>query len=224
MLSPADRAELGERQRALLNGHDVLSAYDHRHQLWALKALLSNLPSLEASSDARNMRDAMRYLARALKWGFRVQHAAWDAYRGKVVLRAAVLLFKCSAVRLLTSHLPGEGEGGGGGGGGGGGTVPGARHEPRPPRNQKLECVSLRNKSGNVRTLFLMQYHLAMSHLVPQLKLVCPLDVMTEWEEMLWGPLRRNTVNTCNKARGTACVNALLRTQTRRRLKDSDPL
>ena len=80
--------------------------------------------------------------------------------------------------------------------------------------------MPLKNKSGNVRTLFLMQYHLAMSHLVPQLKLVCPLDVMCEWEEMLWGPLRRNTVNTCNKARGTACVNALLRTQTRRRLKE----
>jgi hypothetical protein len=68
----------------------------------------------------------------------------------------------------------------------------------------------------NVRTLFQLQYHLAMSHALPQLKLVCPLDVMTEWEEMLWGILRRWSVQTCNKAPGTMCVNAIVRTHFRR--------
>ena len=70
----------------------------------------------------------------------------------------------------------------------------------------------------NVRTLFQMQYHLAMAHALPQLKLVCPLDVMTEWEEMLWGTLRRWSVQMCNKARGSMCVNAIVRTHYRRQV------
>ena len=67
-----------------------------------------------------------------------------------------------------------------------------------------------------MRTLFQLQYHLAMSHAVPQLKLVCPLDVMTEWEEMMWGVLRRWSVQMCNKAKGSMCVNAIVRTHYRR--------
>jgi len=38
----------------------------------------------------------MGSFARACKWCFRPQHATWEAYRSKVVLRAATLLFKCA--------------------------------------------------------------------------------------------------------------------------------
>ena len=72
-----------------------------------------------------------------------------------------------------------------------------------------------------VRTLFQLQYHLLMSHALPQLKLVCPLDVMTEWEEMLWGTLRRWSVQMCNKARGSMCVNAIVRTYFRSQVQES---
>ena len=57
-----------------------------------------------------------------------------------------------------------------------------------------------------------------MSHALPQLKLVCPLDVMTEWEEMLWGILRKWSVQMCNKARGSMCINAIVRTHYRRQV------
>ena len=72
-----------------------------------------------------------------------------------------------------------------------------------------------------MRTLFQLQYHLAMSHAVPQLKLVCPLDVMTEWEEMLWGVLRRWSVQMCNKAPGSMCKNIIVRTHYRRQVLEA---
>ena len=73
-----------------------------------------------------------------------------------------------------------------------------------------------------MRTLFQLQYHLAMSHAVPQLKLVSPLDVMTEWEEMLWGILRRWSVQMCNKARGSMCINVIVRTHYRRQVLEAN--
>ena len=72
-----------------------------------------------------------------------------------------------------------------------------------------------------MRTLFQLQYHLLMSHAVPQLKLVCPLDVMTEWEEMLWGILRRWSVQMCNKAPGSMCINIIVRTHYRRQVQEA---
>ncbi len=72
------------------------SGHDQRHQLYAMTALLVNLPSLEASSEACQLRKAMASFARASKWCFRVQHATWQAYRSKVVLRAATHLFMCA--------------------------------------------------------------------------------------------------------------------------------
>ena len=59
-------------------------------------ALLDGLPSLEGNSTACQLRKAMGSFARACKWCFRPQHATWQAYRSKVVLRAAALLFMCA--------------------------------------------------------------------------------------------------------------------------------
>ena len=74
----------------------VKSGHDHRHQLFAMEALLQGLPSLEGSPDAVKLKKAMSSFARATKWCFRVQHATHQAHRSKVVLRAATHLYMCS--------------------------------------------------------------------------------------------------------------------------------
>ena len=72
------------------------SGHDQRHQLYAMTTLLENLPSLEANPDTCQLKKAMASFARACKWCFRPQHATWQAYRAKVVLRAATHLFMCA--------------------------------------------------------------------------------------------------------------------------------
>ena len=54
---------------------------------------------MDQSEKAKWLVGAMGCFARACKWAFRVQFATWHGYNSKVVLRGAVLLYKC-AVRL----------------------------------------------------------------------------------------------------------------------------
>jgi len=81
---------------SILWRNQTKSGHDQRHQLYATSYLLEGLPSLNASEDACQLKTAMGSFARACKWCFRPQHATWEAYRSKVVLRAATLLFKCA--------------------------------------------------------------------------------------------------------------------------------
>ena len=71
------------------------SGHDYRHQTFASATLLHGLSSLESKPDAIKLKKAIISFAHATKWCFRVQHATHQAYRSKVVLRAATHLYKC---------------------------------------------------------------------------------------------------------------------------------
>jgi hypothetical protein len=61
------------------------------------------------------------------------------------------------------------------------------------------------------RTLYGLFFHQLTTHLVGDLKRVCPMHVMCEWMEMWWGPLRRLTLATSSKDAAHATLNMLRR-------------
>jgi hypothetical protein len=68
------------------------------------------------------------------------------------------------------------------------------------------------------RTLYGLFYHQLTTHLVADLKRVCPMHVMCEWMEMWWGPLRRLTVATSSKDAKHATLNIMRRMPMRERM------
>lgn len=72
--------------------------------------------------------------------------------------------------------------------------------------------VLKQTKSGEKsRTLYGLFFHQLTTHLVGDLKRVCPMHVMCEWQEMWWGPLRRLTLATSSKDADHATLNMMLR-------------
>ena len=73
-------------------------------------------------------------------------------------------------------------------------------------------------KNGEkVRTLYGLFFHQLTTHLVEDLKRVCPMHVMCEWMEMWWGPLRRLTLATSSRHVEHATLNMLRRMCMRER-------
>ena len=78
-----------------------------------------------------------------------------------------------------------------------------------------LRNVPLTKKCGGEekpRNLYGQFWH-QLSHLIAELKRACPSLVMTEWMEMLWGPLRRLTLGTSSRKEAHAAWNMAIRTQ-----------
>jgi hypothetical protein len=68
------------------------------------------------------------------------------------------------------------------------------------------------------RTLYGLFFHQLTAHLVGDLKRVCPMHVMCEWQEMWWGPLRRLTLATSSRDADHATLNMIMRMHFKERV------
>ena len=82
---------------------------------------------------------------------------------------------------------------------------------------RNIPALKTTKNGSKTRTLYGLFYHQLTTHLVGDLKRVCPMHVMCEWMEMWWGPLRRLTLATSSKSAAHATLNALRRMCMRQR-------
>lgn len=68
-------------------------------------------------------------------------------------------------------------------------------------------------KGQTLRPLFGIFFHQAVSHLTSFLKLWCPMHTMTEWFEMMWGPMRRLLLTVTNRKSESATLQLIIRMQ-----------
>lgn len=82
-----------------------------------------------------------------------------------------------------------------------------------------LRCIPVVKKKRGVggaekqRVLYGMFFHQLVAHLGSDVKYVCPMHAMTEWFEMLWGPLRHLTLATSSRDTKHALLNMVRRLQ-----------
>ena len=80
-----------------------------------------------------------------------------------------------------------------------------------------IPATKTTKKGEKQRTLYGLFFHQLTTHLVSDLKRVCPMHVMCEWMEMWWGPLRRLTLTTSNKRAENATLDMIRRMWGRER-------